>query len=96
LSTIASQIARAEFVSQRSLERHLQQRVEEEQWSTATSSADYLDDLRSLASGAHTLLVYERRGGGIAALIASTALLYPANRAQSPGQQHRRVLDRPC
>jgi hypothetical protein len=34
LSTIASQIARAEFVSQRSLERHLQQRVEEEQWST--------------------------------------------------------------
>jgi hypothetical protein len=75
LSAIVTHIAESEFITDSSLERHLGQRVADQQWRAGTTAGEYLDDLRRVAAAALTLVVYVRRGGGIAILIGRTDVI---------------------
>lgn len=62
-----------------SLRQHLARRIViDQQWTSETTTADYLADLRAaiLVPGA-LLAVYSRRGGMIAAILADTAAAVP-------------------
>lgn len=54
---------------------HLAQRIAEGQWAEGTTRGQYLDDLRRTVRRADArVLVYERRGGAIAAALADNDL----------------------
>ncbi len=58
-----------------SLLLHLAQRIDEGQWSEFTTREEYLEDLHQAAKQERArLLIYQRRGGAIAAVLAETAL----------------------
>jgi hypothetical protein len=79
-------IATTEFglslgVREPSLIIHYARRLLEEQWTVATTVAEYLADLREAVRGSDSRLgLYLRRGGNLAVSIRSTALTVPTER----------------
>ena len=70
---LRQRMLQAPFLSERSLEKHVAQRVGDFQWLAETTGQGFLEDLRYAINVAPTLLVYIRRGGSMAAVIGPTA-----------------------
>lgn len=78
LRQMIDRIAQAPFPT---ASQHLAKRIAEGQWTVGSSVAEYLADLRTAVQdpGAR-LLVYQRRGGSIAAVLADTNRVVPPDR----------------
>lgn len=62
------------------VDRHLSQRVADQQWIASTTISEYRDDLNEAIRLADRLAVYERRGGVMAATISRTSGVVPRHR----------------
>jgi hypothetical protein len=78
LSQIIDRIAEAPFPT---IDQHLAKRITEGQWTSGTSAEEYLADLRRAVKDRDArVLVYERRGGAIAAIMTETNRVVPPDR----------------
>ncbi len=63
-------IATAEFLSEAPLERHVRQRVADEQWQAGLTASELRSDMARFAIYARMLGIYTRRGGAMACLLS--------------------------
>ena len=70
---LRKRMARAQFLSEQSLEEHVVERIEDRQWRSETTGPDFLDDLRHIIKVAPRLGIYVRRGGSMACVLGPTA-----------------------
>lgn len=92
IAELRERMARAPFLSERSLEWHLGKRLEEQQWRTGTSSAEYHADLRLAVSRSREFVVGTRRGGTIILAVGSTRTLLPTEVLGSDPLPHLVVI----
>jgi hypothetical protein len=78
IDQIIRRMAQAPFPT---TQEHCIRRTQEGQWAEATTDAQYVDDLRrAIRDTTARLAVYIRRGGSLAAVLAQTERIVPANR----------------
>jgi len=84
IDQIVARMAQVEFPT---VKQHLAKRIRDKQWVETTAEEEYLRDLRSaiLNSGAR-LVVYQRRGGNMAAVLANTQEIVAKTRRGSRWQ----------
>ena len=80
VADLRERMARAPFLSERSLERHLTKRVAEGQWRPQTSPAEYDTDVHLGVTGSDELVLGTRRGGTVVLALGRTRALLAAEK----------------